>query len=936
MSRRSIRTLRSRLSIRLPLSILLASAYSIGLLAIGAIASIGYVISTRALISEVSVRQGTASVESVATTIRHLLLADSEATLRAVAEKADSVIRDLGWLEGDGAAPDLDSIETYIAAVEISPTGYIYVLDGEGTVVLHPFPDLVGANVADDEVFRQIDAVQTGFVRYPWANPGEVEERAKVAYSVYVPETDLFLVASDYVQGIPSRLAPGRLEGLASGLLSDTIKSIVIRSERGDEAYTTVGSPSSIAPVAASDQIRGPFLVTATIEDLALEIDAVVDPAVYDELMRRVARSSTIGVVAAFVVIAVLSTLVAKAIAGPIERLNRLTMQRVARGVGGGRLVTSPSLAALILTQLRLVARIDSEHSLRRTAEDQLSISETAFMRSGEGICVTDSEGTIKRVNPAFERVTGYTSDEVIGKNPRVLKSTRHTSDFYSEMWSSITAKGRWTGEIWNKRKSGTEYPELLNITAVYDSANEIDSYVAVFHDLTEVHDMRARLRRATTHDTLTGLPNREYLMVATDQALLRATRTQGHVAILVLSIDGFEDIVDGFGHDAADRLLKWAASRIEQQLRGDDIAAVLGGELFGVLLSNVEDSEQTPGIARRITLAVREPYAIAGTVLRPSVSVGIATHPVSGSEPAALLDNATAALHNARRGGNDGFAIHDPKMNSTAHAKLAIQSRIGRAIEEREIRPVFQPILNLQSNQVIGAEALARWSRNGEIVPPSEFLPYIEQTSAMTRLDTWILEASLEALRSSENLPADFMMSFNAAPVDLANRAFVDRVRIVIEASDCDPENVRMEVTEAESIRDFRLARETIRQIREMGISVYLDDFGEGYSSIRYLREFGIDGVKLDRRYVMDVATSDRARSIVSGFVQLVQGLGLTAIVEGVETEEQLDYLRSIGADCAQGYVVGRPQPIEEINALFEDGASSASRHDAEPTHAT
>ena len=912
----SRRPLFGRIADQVPVSITLAVAYGLGLLALGVIAAAGFSRSTQDLISELADREAKAHSSSIGSTVHHALLVEAEATLRGIAESATSVIHSSGWIdETQGAAAQIAEIGNYLDAIDISETGYMYLLDRSGVLLHHPFEELVGSNISAADVYQQIRSVETGFIRYDWANPGETEPREKIAYSVSVPQLQAYVVASDYTRGLPTRLSPGRLSALVDGLTSESVPSIAVVSPDGASTYASVGDrPDALGLPGSSAHL--PFLTNESLPNLNVAIEAVFDPMIYGDLLTQMSRAASIWSIGGILWIVLLSVVLGRAISRPLQRLGD-AMKELAPTTGVARQLPVVSLGGLVRSQMQLIKDIKQEHFRRTEAEDLLSIAETAFMRSVNGICVTDAEGTIIRVNPAFERVTGYSAEEAIGQNPRLLISGRHEDVFYSDLWDALLTDGTWSGEIWNRRKNGEAYPELLSIAGVKDASGTTDKYVAVFHDLSSMYELQKKLEVAASQDPLTQLPNRQYFTVAVTQALRRSHADNRTIAVILLEVDRIDDIIDSYGHGVADRLLQWVAARLSLELRGDDIAASFSGSQFAVMLNDVEGIGQVPRIAQRIRQAVNEPYEVGDSELRPSISVGIALSPPSGNDSTTLLKNANAALHAARHGGPEEFRIHDPAMNTLAHRRVEMQSRIGRAIAEEEIAPLFQPILTLGCNKVQGVEALARWRHGGRVVPPSEFLPHIDSTSAITDLDLWILEASLSTVCSSSVLPEDFYVTFNAAPVDLTNPRFADIVLSTVARIGCLPERVRMEVTEAAAVRDFDAARSCISQLRDAGVAVYLDDFGEGYSSIRYLREFGVDAVKLDRSYIRDVGSSDSARSLVSGFIQLVHGIGLRTVVEGVESAEHLEFLRGAGADCAQGYLIGKPTGIEEVEAL-------------------
>jgi len=624
-------------------------------------------------------------------------------------------------------------------------------------------------------------------------------------------------------------------------------------------------------------------------------------------------------------VIYVSSRIAGKYIARPV----RLMSERLNRRLPAGSLSQQTGhedLQTLVLHQLRALVRLDYETKGRRAAERDALVAESVFTNTTEGILVTNADAVIIRVNAAFETMSGYDAAELIGENPRILKSGRQEPEFYHDMWASLTTSGSWVGEVWNKRKNGDEYPELLSIRAVYDKADgAVESYVAVCHDISDRKETEDRLQHLATHDELTGLPNRAYLTDVLSHTVKQAKRYDFTIAVLFLDIDDFKDVNDSHGHDTGDRLLQWIARRLEFQLRSDDIVVRFGGDEFVIVLPRIEDSEYASVVARRLLAAVREPYMIGSQKIRPSVSIGIAVFPEAGRAAEDLLRDTDAAMYAAKRQGRNTYRFHNPGMNENAHRRLAMQGSVAAAIDREEFAVVYQPILGLEKGTIYGAEALVRWNHDGRVVSPGEFLPYLENSSMLTRLDLWVLEQVCAAMSASEGeYGDDFVISVNAGAYNLVQDDYVDRVTEIVSRSGVDPGRLAIEVTETAAIRNFDRARSTLRDLRSAGFRLYLDDFGEGHSSIRYLREFGVDSVKLDRVYVTNVERDESARSLVSGFTQLAHGMRLKAVIEGIETQGQLDFIRSAGCDFAQGFLIGRPggfaaalEPLRSTSSL-------------------
>ena len=417
-----------------------------------------------------------------------------------------------------------------------------------------------------------------------------------------------------------------------------------------------------------------------------------------------------------------------------------------------------------------------------------------------------------------------------------------------------------------------------------------------------------------TNHDALTGLPNRVFLGTALELAVKDCERHHRQLAVIFLDIDNFKDINDGLGHSAGDHLLTTTARRITELLRAEDVMARFGGDEFVVLLQEIEGRGQVASVARRILRSVNDSIVIEGQSTRPTVSIGIAVYPDDGDTTEEIFRNADAAMHAVKRKEKNGFCFHHNSMNLDAQRRLAMKEQVSTALEYDEMRVMYQTIYSVNEKRIAGVEALVRWKNGTITVPPDNFLPYIENSEAITRLDLWVTEAAIREINGRLGLPDDLFININAAPIDLVSRDFYRRFLDAVERGGGTPDQVHLEITESTTIRDFQRVTDTLQELKAAGVQIYLDDFGEGYSSIRYLRELGVNAVKLDRAYISNVSHSSEARSLVSGFVQMAHGINVSAVVEGVETKEQLDFLSRCGADYAQGYYFCKPVEIDGL----------------------
>ncbi len=872
------------------------------------------------------------SAETLGITLADAIHLENQGALRARGEAAAATLTALRVGDArtgdDGSAARAQAFR-FLEAQRIGEAGYFFVVDSSGDVVYHPFRSVAGQDQSETPIVRRIVEQERGFVRYYWQNPGEPTPQDKHGYITHFAPWDWYIVATDYASGFLDRLPPQTLQSLLNGYQQESIRAAFVVRSDGQPLGSSAGW-SDVANVASEHLPTGPglplearlselpggnLIAIAPLQGFDAEVGIVFGMDRLDKLLSRYVYIVVFSLVVAVLVIWVSSRIAGRYIARPIRSLS----QRLTRRLGGTH--TDPQyrqpddLRELILQQLRALVRLDYETKGRHAAEREAIVAESVFRHTTEGIIVTNAEGAIIRVNPALEAITGYQASELVGRNPRVLKSERHGRDFYRTMWETLGSTGVWVGEIWNRRKSGEEYPQLLSIRAVLsEEGGEVDSYVAVCHDISERKESEERLHHLATHDSLTGLPNRTYLNDVLQQTLRHAQRHESITAVLFLDIDDFKDVNDSYGHDAGDQLLKWIARRLEFQLRSEDIVVRFGGDEFVIVLPQIDDSEYASVVARRILASAREPYVIEHQKIRPSVSIGIAIYPEAGRDAADLLRDADAAMYAAKRQGRNTYRFHNPGMNENAHRRLAMQGSIAAAIDNGELSVVYQPILALADNRIAGLEALVRWTRDGRLISPGEFLPFLENSSMLTRLDLWVLDQVCFEMNSLDPEEfGSFFVSVNAGAYNLIQDDFVHRVTETVARNGVSPTRIAIEVTESAAIRNFDRARATLRDLQAAGFRLYLDDFGEGHSSIRYLREFGVDSVKLDRAYLQNVERSESARSLVSGFTQLAHGMRLEAVIEGVETPGQLEFIRRAGCDYAQGFLVGRPSGLVE-----------------------
>lgn len=557
----------------------------------------------------------------------------------------------------------------------------------------------------------------------------------------------------------------------------------------------------------------------------------------------------------------------------------------------------------------------------RKLAEEELVFASKVFEHSIEGIVVTDAGGTILQVNPAFTAITGYSAREAIGNNPRILKSNRHGEEFYRRMWIQLGEEGQWAGEIWNRRKDGEVYPEWLTINAVRNPQGKITNYVSIFHDITELKRQQEALEHQAQHDALTGIPNRVLLNDRLQVALNRMGRTGRRVALLFFDLDHFKNINDGFGHMVGDTLLVQLAERLKSQLRIGDTLARQGGDEFLILLPEVEEVEDVSLVAARLLETLQRPFVIGEIECFVTASVGVTIAPDDGREAGVLIKNADMAMYRAKKLGRNNFQFFTTELDVQAHRRIHLESKLRKAIELAEFELMYQPLVDCTSGVILGAEALVRWRQGAELISPAEFIPLAEESGLIEPLGEWVLRTAAAQARQWQDAGHAINMSVNLSSRQFTGRTLVDLLAEVNATIGPAPGRLYFEITESLLMEDIVRARGILEELREGGGRFYLDDFGTGYSSLSYLKRLPMDGLKIDRVFIRDLAVDSGSRAIASAIVSLAQTLNLAVVAEGVETREQLAILHAMSDRLIiQGFLASRPLPAEEFETLLTE----------------
>lgn len=688
---------------------------------------------------------------------------------------------------------------------------------------------------------------------------------------------------------------------------SDTLQAASTLSAESDKAWHFT------APVYSQPSAETPFN-EAVIPELLGHVSVVVSKSALTQMATDIFITNLVISFSFALLFLLLNRRLTNSITQPLNELSA-SMGRAQRGESHVRVEPSgpKDIASMAFA-------FNSMMSVQEEREAALRIAAIAF-ETDEGIMVTDENAVIIRVNQAFTRLTGYSAEEAVGRNPSLLKSNRQNAKFYQQMWESLHRDNSWQGEIWNKRKSGEVYPEWLNITAVLGKNGKVTNYVGAFIDFSERKQAEKEIHHLAYYDPLCELPNRRLLIDRLQQAVAASSRTLTGGALMFIDLDNFKTLNDTRGHDVGDMLLIEVAKRLQACVREGDTLARFGGDEFVLLLKGLSQNNalaavQAQVVAEKVVEVINQPYMIEGCECHSSSSVGITLFANHKDKFDELLKQADTAMYEAKKSGRNTLRFFDPTMQE----KLEIRARLETGMRDALLKQQFQLYYQMQVNhagQIMGAEALLRWIHpEMGIISPLKFIPLAEETGFILPIGEWVLENACQQIKMWENdrRTCGWQLAVNVSGRQFRQANFVAQVSEIINRTGINPLCLKLELTESIVLDDIEDAIAKMQTLKQMGVSFSMDDFGTGYSSLAYLTQLPINQLKIDRSFVHNIGTKASDTTIIQTIIGMADNLGMEVIAEGVETQEQRDFLERNGCTLYQGYLFGKPMPLDEF----------------------
>ncbi len=608
-----------------------------------------------------------------------------------------------------------------------------------------------------------------------------------------------------------------------------------------------------------------------------------------------------------------------------LSHYRQQNMQSESRVVHGRRkdgveIPVEISLSPILGAEKPKVSATVVDISLRVEAEKRLRLMAQVFENTADGIMITDAQSNIIEVNQAFTNITGFHEDEVKGLNPRFLQSNRHDEQFYQDMREALKTRGNWSGEIWNRMKSGKIHPEWLTLNQIVDENGEVQNYIAVYTDISQIKKVQQQLDHLAHHDPLSGLPNRLLLMERLDHAIKQSKRHQKRLAVMFIDLDFFKNINDSFGHQVGDKLLVQVTKRLNRIIRDEDVLSRIGGDEFIVLLENIVSESNAIKIAEKIIATFAGAFAIGEREISISSSIGISLFPQDGKDSNTLLQHADTAMYRAKEAGRNNFQFYTKELTYKAMERVHLENELRTALERGELYLLYQPQINLKTGKLIGMEALVRWQHaEMGLISPVKFIPVAEESGLILSLGEWVLRTACQQGSLWLSQGWDFgRISVNVAGPQLKRELLVDTIVRVLDETAFPENRLELEITESYIMEHGDQAIEQLDAIRKLGIRLSIDDFGTGYSSLAHLKELPIHKLKIDQSFIRDIPRDVDDMAITQAIIVMGKALNLDIIAEGVETIDQVQFLIEHGCQKAQGFFYSRPISAQNLEKKY------------------
>ncbi len=595
----------------------------------------------------------------------------------------------------------------------------------------------------------------------------------------------------------------------------------------------------------------------------------------------------------------------------------KIVFETVHRHKNGGLYPVEVHLQLLSYRGKPAFAAIILDITARKAAEGKIYLLSRVFSDTHEGIIITAPDGAIVEVNPAFCEITGYSHEEVIGKNANILNSGAHELQFYTEMWQALTEQGHWQGEVWNRKKSGVIYAELLTISSLKDAEGNTLNYVGIFSDITYRKEQQEELEKMAHYDPLTQLPNRTLFYDRFLQAIAHNKRTKTLLAVCFLDLDNFKPVNDHYGHSIGDQLLIEVSARIKASIREEDTVSRQGGDEFTLLLGGLDSLFHCKQMLKRILNTLTKPYPLDGQMIRISASIGATLYPQDDSNIDTLIRHADHAMYQAKLAGKNCYHLFNAEHDQELIQKNQDLNKIRQALDNNEFCLYYQPKINMSTGVLFGMEALIRWQHPERgLIQPLEFLPFIKETELEIQVGEWVIQQALEQLCLWEQQGITLEVSINIASYHLQSGSFVQQLeKALLKQPTVNPGHLQLEILESSALGDTHTINSIIKSCQDaLGVHVALDDFGTGYSSLTHLRNLPARIIKIDRSFVQDMLDDPDDYTIIDGIISLADSFDRQVIAEGVETTAHGLMLLLMGCKQAQGYGIARPMPADDI----------------------